>query len=242
MSPSGKVRPARGNHVLSQLSTEAFAVLAPVLQPVQLGIREILHERGKPLGSFVYFPINCGISAILPLLDGAAVEVGSVGNEGFSAVELLAGAETALNTYVCQIPGDAMRMAMPDFRHALETVPELRRVAFAFLQGYMAQMAQSAACNGQHSVEARFARWMLITHDRVDGDEFKLTQEFISQMLGVQRPSVSLIANQFQQAGLLRYSRGHVQILNRQGIEDVACECYFDVRREFHRRMGVDIG
>ena len=98
MSPSGKVRPARGNHVLSQLSTEAFAVLASVLQPVQLGIREILHERGKPLGSFVYFPINCGISAILPLLDGAAVEVGSVGNEGFSAVELLAGAETALNT------------------------------------------------------------------------------------------------------------------------------------------------
>lgn len=242
MAPIGKFRPPRGNHLLSLLSEDAHAALLPMLQPVQLGIKEMLHERGKPFSPYVYFPVNCAISAILPLLDGAAVEVGSVGNEGFSGVEMLTGADAPVNTYFCQIPGQAIRMAVADFMPALDTVPGLRKAAFGYLQGFLAQMAQSAACNGQHSVEARFARWMLITHDRVDGDEFKLTQEFMAQMLGVQRPSVSLVANQFQQAGLLRYSRGNVEILNRQGIEDVACECYFDVRGQFQRLMGIERG
>ena len=242
MATSGKRRPARGNHMLSHLSDDAYAAIAPMLQPVQLGIKQLLHERDKPFSPDIYFPTTCVISALLPLLDGAAVEVGSMGNEGFSGVEMMAGADSPMNTYFCQVPGEALRMSVADFKQALETVPELHRLALACLQGFMAQMAQSAACNGQHSVEARFARWMLLTHDRVEGDDFKLTQEFIATMLGVQRPSVSLVANQFQQAGLLKYSRGHVQILNRQGIEEVCCECYVDVRSRFERLMGVGVG
>lgn len=242
MASLSKRRPARGNYLLSQLSADTYAELAPMLEPVQLNIKQFVHERGKPFSSDMYFSTTCIVSSLLPLQDGAAVEVGSIGNEGFSVVEMMAGAEWPLNNYVCQVPGEAMRMALADFRQALETVPELRRLALAYLQCFMAQMAQSVACNGQHSVEARFARWMLITHDRVENDDFKLTQEFIAQMLGVHRPSVSLVANQFQQAGLMRYSRGHIHILNRQGIEEVCCECYSDVRSQFEQRMGIRYG
>jgi CRP-like cAMP-binding protein len=202
----------------------------------------MLHERDKPFSSDIYFPTTCTVSVILPLVDGAAVEVGMVGNEGFSGVEMLAGAQSPTNTYFCQIPDEAIRMSVVDFKQALESLPELRKLAFAYLHCFMAQMAQSVACNSQHSTEARFARWMLITHDRVVGDEFKLTQEFIAQMVGVHRPSVSLVANEFQQAGMISYSRGAMRILNRQGIEEVACECYLDVRSKFQSLMGIHYG
>jgi len=221
MSSAEKSRPARGNYLLSLLSEDAYAVLVSNLERVQLDVKQVVHECNKPFGD-VYFPTTPMISAILPLMDGAAVEVGTVGNEGFSAVEMLAGADTPINTFVSQIPGKAMRMSIADFKHALEAVSGLRKLAFAYLQCYMAQMAQSAACNSQHSVEARFARWMLITHDRVEGDDFKLTQEFMAQMLGVHRPSVSLIANQFQLAGMIHYSRGNIRILNRKASKTCA--------------------
>lgn len=212
-----------------------------MLQTSDLAVRQVVHERDQPFTD-VYFPINATISAILPLLDGAAVEVGTVGNEGVSAAEMLAGADSPINNFVCQIAGKAVRMAAQDFRQALDTVPEFRKLAFGYLQCYMAQVAQSAACNSQHSVEARFARWMLITHDRVEGDDFWLTHEVMAQMLGVHRPSVSLIASQFQSAGLIRYSRGNIQIVNRPGLEEVCCECYAQVRDRFERVMGVGRG
>jgi len=234
-------RPSRGNHVLSLLSDHAYTTLLPLLEPVQLITKQMIHERSRPFVD-VYFPTTSMISAILPLMDGAAVEVGTVGNEGLSAVEMVAGADAPVNTFMCQIPGEALRMSADDFSNTIETLPELRKLGFAYLQCYMAQMAQSAACNSQHSVEARFARWMLITHDRVKNDDFKLTQEFMAQMLGVHRPSVSLIANQFQLAGLIRYARGQISILNREGIEDVCCECYGQVRDRFERLMGIERG
>ena len=118
----------------------------------------------------------------------------------------------------------------------IESMKSLRRPAL------IPNLLQSAACNSQHSVEARFARWMLITHDRVEGDDFKLTQEFMAQMLGVHRPSVNLIANQFQLAGMIRYSRGHIRILNPEDIEDVRCECYTQVSDRFRRLMGIERG
>ena len=135
-----------------------------------------------------------------------------------------------------------MRIAVQDFRQALKTVPGPRKLAFGYLQCYMARMAQSAACNSQHAVEARLARWMLITHDRVEGNDFRLTQEFMAQMRGVHRPGVSLIASQFQSAGLIRYSCGGIHIVNRQGLEAVWCECHAQVRDRFERVMGVGRG
>src|SRR4051812_3135520 len=135
MSSGERSRPARGNYLLSLLSDEAYAALAPKLEPVQLNIKQVVHERNKPFAD-VYFPTTAMISAILPLMDGAAVEVGTVGNEGLSAVEMLAGADTPINTFVSQIPGNAMRMSLADFRQVLESVPGLRKLAFAYLQCY----------------------------------------------------------------------------------------------------------
>jgi CRP-like cAMP-binding protein len=242
LSQAPKSHPARGNHLLSHLSEEAYAAIAALLQPAELAVKQVLYERGNPLSPYIYFPVNCGISAILPMQDGAAVEVGTVGNEGFCAVEVLTGADACINTYICQVPGQALRMSVADFMHALDKVPELSKLTRSYFQGYMSQVTQSVACNRLHSVEMRFARWMLITHDRVQGDEFELTQEFIAEMLGAQCPSVSLVAGQFQKAGLIQYSGGHMRILNRAGLEDTACECYFDVRDQFQRLLGVRYG
>jgi len=239
MSSPSKSLPVHGDYFLSLLPSNTHAALAPMLEPVQLGVKQKLHERGEPFSSDIYFPTTCLLSAILPLIGGSAVEVGSVGNEGFSGVEMLTGARSPINTYLCQVPGKAMRMSVVDFKHALETMPELRKLAFDYLHCFMALMAQSAACNSQHSTEARFARWMLIVHDRVAGDDFKLTQEVIAQMLGVHRSSVSLLANQFQRTGMIQYSWGDIRILNRQGIEELACECYFDVRSRLQEVMGI---
>jgi CRP-like cAMP-binding protein len=227
--------------LLSGLYDGAHATLAPMLHIVDLAARQPLHERGQPF-CCVHFLTTAIISATLPLQVGLSTQGASVGSEGFSGVEMLAGADSPINHFVCQIPGKAVHIAAQDFRTALDTVPGLRRLAFCYLQCCMAQMAQSAACNSQHVVEARFARWMLITHDRVEGDDFRLTQAFLSQMLGVHRPSVSLIANQFQLAGLISYSQGNIHIVNRHGLEEVCCECYAQVRDRFERLMGLGRG
>lgn len=241
MAHAAQGRPARGNHLLSMLSDDAYAALAPLLKPVKLDLKQVAHARGEPF-THIYFPTTCAISAIRPLQNGAAVEVGTVGNEGFSGVEILSHADAALNDYIAQIQGEALRMTVADFRQAVDKMPELHKVVFAYMQGFLSQVSQSVACNRLHTVEARFARWMLLTHDRVAGDEFQLTQEFIAEMLGVQRPTVSLVAGQFQQAGLIKYSRGHVRILNREGLEEASCECYFDVRNQFQRLLGIQYG
>jgi len=127
-------------------------------------------------------------------------------------------------------------------REAIKGISPLRHVAECYLQGYLAQLSQSVACNRKHSLEGRFARWMLVTHDRVKGQEFILTHEFLADMLGAQRPSVSVVAAGFQKDGVLQYSRGHVQILHRAKLEAQACECYAHVRQQFKRVLGVPYG
>jgi CRP-like cAMP-binding protein len=170
--------------------------------------------------------------------DGAAVEVGTVGNEGFSTVDLLTGSEIATETTICQIPGEALRMPTAKFMEAIAGDTPLRRITLRYLQAYLSQVSQSVACNRLHSIEQRFARWILISHDRVPGDELQLTQEFLADMLGVYRPSVSLVARTYQQAGLIKYTRGRITILDRAGLEEACCECYAVVRKNFERAIG----
>ncbi|RYG99411.1 MAG: Crp/Fnr family transcriptional regulator [Alphaproteobacteria bacterium] len=233
--------PVRGNHLLSQLSDEAYALLAPSLEHVKVKHKQVLHERDRPY-THIYFPVTCVISAILPMLDGKGVEVGSVGNEGFSAVEILTGTQSTLNNYIAQIAGDAFRMTATGFMQAVERSPELRKVTASFLHGLLSQAFQSVACNRLHTVDQRFARWILLTQDRVGGDDFYLTQEFIASMLGVHRPTVSLVATEFQRSGLIRFSRGNVFVLNRKGLEEASCECYSNVQNQFQRLLGIQYG
>lgn len=165
MSVTLQGRPVRGNHLLSQLSDEAYALLAPSLERVKVEVKQALHVRDQPI-TYNTFPLTCVISALLPMQDGRGVEVGNVGNEGFSAVEVLTGGKLTLNDYFVQIVGDALRMTATDFMHAVENISGLRHVTAAFLHGFMAQAFQSVACNRLHVVDQRFARWILITQDR----------------------------------------------------------------------------
>lgn len=228
-------------HLLSKLSDESLEPLLPALDLVKTKLKDELFRQDQPI-AHVYFPCNCAHSALIFMESGNAIEVGTIGNESFTGMELLFNATHALETVVCQIAGDSLRMSMADFKHMIDTQPAFRRLMQLSAQGYLAQVSQSVACNRLHSVDMRFARWLLITHDRVQGNEFLLTQEFLASMLGVHRPSVSLVAGAFQQAGIIRYARGKMHILDRSRLEEASCECYSMVRAQYERLLEVSHG
>jgi CRP-like cAMP-binding protein len=174
--------------------------------------------------------------------EGNLIEVGIVGNESFTGVELLLDAIHAAETVVCRISGYSLRMKVDDFHHAVDTYPAFRHLLQCSAQVYLAQVFQSVACNRLHNVEERFARWLLITHDWVQGNEFALTQEFLAAMLGVHRPSVSLVPGMFQQAGVIQYKRGHIKILDRARLGEASCECYNVVRKRYEQLLGIPHG
>jgi CRP-like cAMP-binding protein len=231
----------RGNLLLDTLNDDEYRKLAASLRPVDTRRAEVIAPRGTLL-THVYFPRTGVFSVLASMSDGAAVEVGTVGREGFLGIEALAAGEQWTETTICQIEGQALRMPLADFSLAVGGDTPLRRIAQRYLLRYLSLVSQSVACNRLHTIEERFARWILMTHDRVDGNELKLTQEFLAYMLGVQRPSVSLVASTFQQAGLIRYHRGHMEILDRLGLEDASCECYAIVKEQFDQMLGSAAG
>lgn len=207
------------------LDEAAYRDLLPRLQRVRLARGEVVCERGGAM-SAVYFPCSCVLSMVTLMRDGTTVETGTIGREGFAGIDVLLDAGPALNTVFCQVEGDCLCMPLDAFRATMAEAGGLRRAVQRFVLAYLGLVAQSAACNRVHKVEERFARWMLMTADRVGSDTFYLTQEFIAQMLGVHRPSVSTVASAFQHDGLIRYTRGQVTILDRPGLERASCECY----------------
>jgi CRP-like cAMP-binding protein len=229
---------ARGNRLI-----EALAVLAPSdaawvstqIEPEELDIGQLIASAGEPL-RHVYFPETAVFSIISRMADGAAVEVGTVGNEGMVGVGVFLGADASVNETVAQIPGAAGRIESARFVDGAATRPELRRLLNRYTEAYLTQVAQTAACNRLHGIEARCARWLLMTHDRVgEAERFPLTQEYLAIMLGVRRGGVSLAAGMLRDAGLIRYSRGAIRVVDRSGLEKMACECYGIVRRHFDR-------
>lgn len=226
------------NLLLNMLEDHAYEQVAAQLQLVHLRAKGVIGQRGA-VPTHVYFPCTSVFSVLAFMSDGSAVEVGTIGREGFVGLESLAGGEYWTETIICQIEGDSLRMAIGDFKEVVAGDTPLRRIAQRYLLVYLSQVSQSVACNRLHGVEARFARWILMARDRTDNDVFDLTQEFLAGMLGVQRPTVSLVAKTFQQAGLIRYNRGHIQILDRPGLEEAACECYGVVKDQFARLLGV---
>jgi CRP-like cAMP-binding protein len=228
------------NFLLSRLQEDEYQALKPHLEWIPSPLHSVFYQRDQ-LIEYVYFPLMGEHSILAIMEDGASVEVGTVGNEGFSTIEVLMGSERALETVVCQIPGETLKMPLSRFTEAIESQKTLRRLAYRYVQAYLAQVSQSVACNRLHTTEERFARWMLMSHDRVPGDEIQITQEYLAAMLGVHRPSVSLIARDFQRLGLIKYSRGLVTILDREGMEEVVCECYAAVKKQFERALGISM-
>lgn len=237
MSMENRVELPQGNRILDALPPKDYDRLLPALSPVSLELKRVLLEPGKAIDT-VYFPVRTIVSLLTTMDDGSAVEVASIGNEGIVGVPVFLGAQAlgARDFYQVQLPGQAVAMAARSFLKATGRDP-LRGMVHRYTQALFSQVTQRVACIGQHSIEERCSRWMLLTHDRVGGDEFFLTQEFLAQMLGVRRASVTVAAGNLQKAGFIRYSLGRVAIVNREGLENASCECYRIIRTESDRLL-----
>jgi len=222
-------RDGDGNHIYNEillgLPSEECDMLLPQLELVQLKLHQVLHEAGAPLKSG-YF-CNSGMFSVLTVMpDGKTVEVGLIGKEGFSAVPLMAGFRTSYTRTVVQTEGSAFRVDAGVFKATLRQCPKLERQLQRHSLLMAMQVAQVATCNRLHDVEERLARWLLMTADRVGTNSLQLTQEFLGQMLGTRRPSVTVSAGILQKAGFISYTRGNVTILDRSSLEAAACDCY----------------
>jgi CRP-like cAMP-binding protein len=237
MPSSRKIpKPPSGNLLLDSLPRPDMERLRPHLEAVSVGVRHVIYEPNGPI-SHVYFPIDCVISLVTYLEDGSSVEMATIGLEGMVGLPIFLGSETMPSRAFGQVPGDALRIKAAAFRAEIERSGPLVRVLNRYTQALFNQVAQTTACNRVHLVEQRCARWLLQTHDRVRSDQFLLTQEFLAQMLGVRRSGVSAAAGLLQKAGLIRYARGRITVLDRSGLESASCECYRVIKREFDRLL-----
>lgn len=204
------------------------------LEGVELAWLETRHgvyESDGPM-NVVHFPVDAVISVVTTLADGTSFEVGTIGSEGTTGIFAALGASSVPNATFCQVEGHSFVMARSLFMRLFAEIDVFRLAVNAYIVGYINVLAQLVACNGVHSLDARCARWLLMTHDRVGRNRFPLTQEFLAQMLGVRRSGVTLAASAFAEAGFIKYSRGTIDMLDRRGLEREACECYDVTRRE----------
>jgi CRP-like cAMP-binding protein len=226
------------NRLLGLLTPKDYARLSPHLQRVPLNYRQSLYHAHRPIG-FVYF-IETGVGSLVnTMANGDAAEVGTIGSEGVVGLPLLLGDVRAPTNVYIQVPGSGLRIKGELFKKELERSASMRAVMLLYVHAFFNQVAQSAACNQFHSLQQRCCRWLLMTHDRMQSNEFLLTQEFLAMMLGVQRTGVTAAAGGLQKAGLIRYKRGAVTIIDRRGLEARSCECYRVSRLEFDRLLGV---
>lgn len=213
------------NHLLAALPQCELLQLLDKCEAVDLKFGEILAEPGEPI-RHVYFPTHSAIVLVTLMDDRASLEVGLVGNEGIVGTALVLDMAVSPQRALVQVPGAALRMEADLFRQALEHCPELQHVLKRYVHAVMAQLAQTAGCTRFHVVEARLARWLLMTQDRAHADSFHVTHEFLAQVLGVRRVGITRAATTLQGRGLIRYARGNITILDRAGLEAAACGCY----------------
>ena len=231
----------KGNRVLSLLPADEFERLAPLLTLRTGKHHDAIYPIGAPM-DIAYFPLDSVMSLIATDSDGRTIEIASVGREGLVGLPgALAGGQM-VGEVVQQVSGRYGAMAMTDLRAEVERRGVLSTVLERYTVALLSQVAQSLVCLRHHRLDARAARWLLATHDRAQRDEFVLTQDFLSVMLGVTRPQLTLVASSLRRAGLIDYKRGQVRINDRAGLEAVACECYEIIKTEFARLLGTSDG
>jgi CRP-like cAMP-binding protein len=218
-----------------------FAALAVHLQPAEMELKQVLHEPGQKFQN-LYFPESGMVSHVAPMDNGNSVEIGVVGREGLVGLPALLGAQRATIEAMVQMEGHAWRIRPNELRAAFEQSAPLRALLLRYMQAFHAQVAQTAACNAQHGVDVRLARWLLMMHDRAGQDEFPMTHEFLSLMLGSRRPSISVAAGILQKLGAIRYAHGWMTVLDRASLEAAACECYGVVQEQFDDLLGIPVG
>jgi CRP-like cAMP-binding protein len=217
------------------LGSGDFERLRPHLEPVTLSLRQTLAKAGVSI-EHANYP-DCGMISLVSPLDGLMVEVGVVGREGFAGTPILLGVDASPLEMMVQVAGTGSRIRADALRGEVGQSPALLRLLLRYTQAFHSQVSQSAACNGRHTLQERLARWLLMARDRTESDELPLSHEFLSMMLGVRRAGVTVAVGTLKAAGLIRSSHGHITILDRDGMEAAACECYRVVKREYERLL-----
>ncbi|MEB3175621.1 MAG: Crp/Fnr family transcriptional regulator [Cyanobacteriota bacterium] len=229
------------NQLLTALPASAYSRLAPHLQTCTLDSGQIIYEANETI-EFAYFPNRAMISLVSIMEDGATTEIGLIGNEGMVGLPIILGSPRSSSRAIVQVAGDSMKIGAKILQEEFKTSEELRHLLLLYTQAFLTQVSQTAACNRQHNIEERLARWLLSVHDCILEDELPLTQEFVANMLGVRRSGVTIAANTLQKAGIIQYRRGRITILNHQALEATSCECYKLVQSEFIRLLGFRRG
>jgi len=228
------------NRLLKLLPPEDFERLRPHLQPVEFKYKLSLYRADEQI-EFVHF-IETGVASLVNTMkNGNSAEVGTIGNEGMVGLPVIFGDSQAPTSVYMQVAGHGLRMKAKTFWQEMQRSASLRTVMLHYAHAVFNLVAQSAACNTFHVLERRCCRWLLMTQDRMQSNEFQLTQEFLAMMLGVQRPGVTLAARELQRAGLIHYKRGNVKILDHAGLIKRSCECYAVSKREFDRLLGMTV-
>lgn len=213
------------NSLLRLLPESDLEGVLAASEMVRVEVKELVFRRGEPI-RYVHFPQDCVISLVTELEDGNSVEAMTVGCDGFAGLAVFHGVAASRLTAIGQISGESFRITTPDFQRLIEERDELRRLLSRYSQFVFETVAQSAACNRMHVIEQRCARWLLMSEDRVGRNHFDLTQEFLAEMLGVRRPGVTVAMGALEKAGLIAHGRGRIAVVDRPGLENVACECY----------------
>ncbi len=217
------------NRILKQLPPDEFEKFLSCSELIDLKLKDTVIEPNKPI-EWIDF-VESGVHSMIAIADSEKVEVATVGREGMVGIAIVLGQTTSICECFCQVPGKSFRIATSKFKELLNSCPVLASACMRYCFSVFEQASQNSACNRLHSIEERCAKWLLLCHDRVNESEFELTQEFLAQMLGVRRQSVNLAAGILQTAGIIKYSRGMIRILQREELEQVSCECYKLIRK-----------
>ncbi|HEX9811516.1 MAG TPA: Crp/Fnr family transcriptional regulator [Burkholderiales bacterium] len=230
-----------GNDILAALPADEGARLQPYLEMVPMPLGELVYESGSTQ-QHVYFPIDGIVSLLYVMQDGSSAEIAVIGNEGLVGISLFMGGESTPSRAVVQSAGHALRLSAEVLKTEFARGRELQHLLLRYTQSLITQMAQTAVCNRHHSVEQQLCRWLLLSLDRLPTNELIMTQGLIANMLGVRREGVNNAAGRLQEAGLIHYSRGHIMVTDRPGLESRVCECYAVVKKESDRLLSRGIG
>ena len=225
------------NRLLASLPYEEYERLHPHIEKIPFALGDVVYESGGQL-DHVYFPTSAIVSLLYTMVNGATAEMGLAGNEGVVGIALFMGGETMPNRAIVQSAGDVIRIDARVLQEEFARGGRFQHLLLRYTQALITQISQTAVCNRLHTVEQQLCRWLLLSHDRVEKDELTMTQEMIADMLGVRREGVTVSAGRLQEAGAIRYVRGHIRILDRPRLETIVCECYRVVKDEFDRLLG----
>lgn len=222
------------NRLLAALSEDARKRILPKLKLVEMALGEVIYESDQTI-EYVYFPVNCIISLLYVMVNGASAEISVVGKEGMAGVAVVMGGESTPNRLIVQSTGYAYRMSASELKKEFNEHSEIRILTLRFTQALITQMSQTAVCNRHHSIDQQLCRWLLLSLDRLEGNRLNMTQELIANMLGVRREGVTEAAGKLQKLGVIEYQRGQITIIDRPKLEHLSCECYAVVKRETDR-------